>query len=98
VLFDDRWPGPLAWTADDDGWVHAATPMGTEHLRTGTVRTVRVGGVTLRDVPAAVARAPDIDVGDGLLPTRLFERVHVSNSLGYVILTPPDAAAAGCTD
>ena len=55
------------------------TMSGANEVRMATVRELRVGALTLRDVPAVVAyrdRSEPADV-DGLLPLHLFDRVTV---------------------
>lgn len=55
------------------------TMSGVTEVRTATLRELRVGALTLRDVPAVVTdrdRSEPADV-DGLLPLHLFDRVTV---------------------
>jgi predicted aspartyl protease len=53
------------------------TTSGTTDVRMATVRELRVGALTLRDVPAVVADrdGSEPDNVDGLLPLHLFDRV-----------------------
>jgi predicted aspartyl protease len=65
------------------------TTMGNLAMQTGRVDSLTVGSETLHNV---VAMSPAIDpgerIGDGLLPTMLFDTVYVSNREGFVVLNP----------
>ena len=64
------------------------TMSGQTDVRMATVRELRVGSLTLRDVPAVVAerdRSEPVEV-DGLLPLHLFDRVTVDGPGKRLIL------------
>jgi len=55
------------------------TPSGSTAVRLGLLRELRVGSLTLRDVPAAVAERDESEPSDidGLLPLHVFDRVTI---------------------
>jgi predicted aspartyl protease len=65
------------------------TTMGYSAMKTGLVGSLTVGSETLRNL---VATLPSIDpserIGDGLLPTALFDKVYVNNRACFVVLNP----------
>jgi hypothetical protein len=63
---------------------------GSAILRTGSVPRLRAGSVVLDRVPVAILREARARFGSaaGLLPGRLFRRLYVSNSGGYVVFEP----------
>jgi predicted aspartyl protease len=70
------------------------TTSGETEVRLARVRELRVGGVTLRDVPAVVAdrdRSEPAEI-DGLLPLHLFDRVTVDGPAKRITIekTPAD--------
>lgn len=70
------------------------TTSGETEVRLALVRELRVGGVTLRDVPAVVAdrdRSEPAEI-DGLLPLHLFDQVTVDGPAKRITLekTPAD--------
>jgi predicted aspartyl protease len=70
------------------------TTSGETEVRLARVRELRVGGTTLRDVPAALARRDRSEPAeiDGLLPLHLFDRVTFDGPQKRLILekTRPD--------
>jgi hypothetical protein len=66
---------------------------GSAILRTGALRLLRAGSVVLDRVPVSILRENGAGLGSagGLLPGRLFRRLLVSPSGGYVVFEPdPD--------
>lgn len=74
VLFDGR---ARLNTRDNGRMVELASADGRRSGRHVVVRELRVGGRTLRDIPAVALDREDVHPaeGDGLLPLHLFERV-----------------------
>jgi hypothetical protein len=69
--------------------VREVTTGGSVALRTGRIRTLAVGGERFHDVAAVLAATdPAEPIGDGLLPTMLFETLYVNNRGGFVVFNP----------
>ena len=86
VFFEGAQRLPIALTDR----VSARTNLGTTALRAGHLEALCVGPARLLDVPVAVqekgpANAPPVD---GLLPTRLFARVHFDGQRNEVRVEP----------
>lgn len=84
VLFardGDHWP--RQWS---DGDVTISGLTGTRRARYSRLRELRVGGLTLRNIPIVVVRRDDgeHEGADGLLPLHLFKRVTFRVSEGYL--------------
>lgn len=77
------------------GTVEVATMTGRHKAKLGTVPTLRVGHVELRDVPVVLAGEQRRDAA-GLLPLALFRAVYVEPREGWVILDPVPPAAGFC--
>jgi len=86
LLFGGARPLPVVTRAE----VRAQTHSGTAMLRAGRLDTLCVGPARLRDVPVAVddRRVAGPRREDGLLPTRLFARVHLDPRRRQVRLEP----------
>jgi hypothetical protein len=68
-----------------------ATNFGSQPASIGRLRMLRMGRVTLFDLPAALLENPairDAEGPDGLFPLRLLTSIYVNNKEGYVILNP----------
>jgi predicted aspartyl protease len=62
---------------------------GSSAMRSGRIDLLRVASRELRNLPVAlVATPPPQQIGDGLLPTALFESLYINNRQGFVILNP----------
>ncbi len=84
MLFFHRAPQrDVEW--EEDGL--AITNSGSQPVRMGIYRTLKVGRETLRDVPMAVLGRTERRE-DGLLPTHIFDAVYFNNRDGYVVLNP----------
>jgi predicted aspartyl protease len=69
--------------------VQEATTSGNVNLRTGHVRTLSIGSERLHDISVALSAAePAEPIGDGLLPTGLFQTLYVNNRDGFVVFNP----------
>jgi hypothetical protein len=69
--------------------VQETTSNGVTSLRTGKVHNLTVGSVQFHDLPVALyASDPKEPIGDGLLPTTLFQAMYVNNREGFVIFNP----------
>jgi predicted aspartyl protease len=65
------------------------TTAGQTALQIGRIHTLAVGQELLRDVLAAMPESdPAARIGDGLLPTSLFETLYVNNRDGFVVFNP----------
>jgi predicted aspartyl protease len=86
VLFEGERPLRLL----TPGRVAADTSGGRTWLRAGRLESLCVGNARLRDLPVAVQdrRPNDGRAEDGLLPTRLFARVHFDPRAKTVTLEP----------
>ena len=85
ILFEAADPLPIV----TDGGVRAETNAGTTWLRTGRLEALCVGRARLSGLPVAVLDRPAPARGeDGLLPTRLFARIHFDPRLKTVKLEP----------
>jgi hypothetical protein len=69
--------------------VQEATTSGNVNLRTGHVHTLSVGSEHFHDIAVALSAAePPEPIGDGLLPTTLFQALYVNNREGFVVFNP----------
>ncbi len=67
----------------------AVTPNGQSEVLKGTIRTLEVGNERLTDIPAIASLAqPTERVGDGMLPTSLFQALYVNNRESFVVFNP----------
>jgi hypothetical protein len=58
-------------------------------MQMGRVRLLSVGSLRFREVAALLlAFKPGVQMGDGLLPTKLFRAVYVNNQEGFVVFNP----------
>jgi predicted aspartyl protease len=65
------------------------TSAGQTSLQVGRIHTLTVGSELFRDVVATVpAVDPAERIGDGLLPTSLFETLYVNNLESFVVFNP----------
>jgi predicted aspartyl protease len=65
------------------------TSSGKVELHTSRVRVLTVGSQRLHDVTAALlAKEPGERIGDGILPTALFQALYINNRQGYVVFNP----------
>jgi predicted aspartyl protease len=65
------------------------TSCGQTGMRMGRIHTLAVGQELFRDVEAALPLAdPAERIGDGLLPTNLFETLYVNNRASFVVFNP----------
>jgi predicted aspartyl protease len=65
------------------------TSSGRVELKVGRVRALRIGSQQFHDLTVALAAAnPAERVGDGLLPTALFQSLYVNNREGFVVFNP----------
>jgi predicted aspartyl protease len=64
-----------------------ATSAGRKLVRTGRLRTLRLGATALEDLETVLVPAPE-RLEDGLLPARFFETLYVNGREAYVILNP----------
>ena len=65
------------------------TSSGKAELHTGRVRVLTVGSQRLHDVEAAlVANEPAERIGDGMLPTALFQALYINNQQSFVVFNP----------
>lgn len=85
ILFEGPRPLPLV----TGGRMAARTNAGATSVRTGRLEALCVGRARLGDLPVAVMDRPAPARGeDGLLPTRLFARIHFDPRLKTVKLEP----------
>ena len=67
----------------------ALTSGGEARLQVGRLRTLRAGAVQFREVTVALPSTdPVANIGDGLLPTAIFQAVYVDNEDGFVVFNP----------
>ena len=73
-----------------DARTTAHTNAGITHLRAGRLESLCAGPARLRDLTVAIQEraAGDARPEDGLLPTRLFARVHFDPRAKTVALEP----------
>jgi predicted aspartyl protease len=65
------------------------TTSGQVGMQVGRIGTLTVGSQQLHDLAAALpATDPREQIGDGLLPTSLFESVYFNNRQGFVVFNP----------
>jgi len=65
------------------------TSSGEVGLHVGRVHALTVGSQQLHEIAVALAStAPAEQIGDGLLPTALFQSLYVNNREGFVVLNP----------
>jgi predicted aspartyl protease len=87
VIFDDAAPPGRAG--------RLLTEAGSLAAGIARLRSLRVGGTRLRDVPVALvsdAAGRGERAEDGLLPTSLFRAVYFNHAGGYVIFNPGQGA------
>lgn len=69
--------------------VQETTSNGSTSLRLGKVRKLTVGSEQFHDVAVTLSAVDPIEpIGDGLLPTALFQTLYVNNRDGFVIFNP----------
>ncbi len=69
--------------------VREVTSSGNVELRTGRIRTLVVASQRFHEIAAVVSSADPVEpIGDGLLPTILFEALYVNNRDGFVVFNP----------
>jgi predicted aspartyl protease len=62
---------------------------GQMEMKAGRVRALTVGSIQFHDISALLpAIDPGVQMGDGLLPTKLFYAVYVNNREGFVVFNP----------
>jgi predicted aspartyl protease len=66
----------------------AATVNGHMDLKSGRIRTLKIGSQQFHDLVVAMPAAELPEIGDGLLPTTLFKSLYVNNHEGFVIFNP----------
>jgi len=96
VIFEDP-RGGLALTLPSGGAGMMLTEAGSLEVGLARLRSLRVGGTCLRDVPVALVRDPAgraARAEDGLLPTSLFRAVYFNHGGGYVIFNPKQGGRA----
>jgi predicted aspartyl protease len=77
----------LDLSAQERGW--EATSSGQVGLQVGRVQVLTVGSQQFRNISVALTTAePAERIGDGLLPTVLFETLYVNNRARYVVFNP----------
>jgi predicted aspartyl protease len=65
------------------------TISGHLRLEVGTINSLRVGSQRLKNLAAVLSNAEPVEpIGDGLLPTVLFQSLYVNNREGYVVFNP----------
>jgi predicted aspartyl protease len=65
------------------------TSAGQTALQMGRIHTLSVGQELLRDVVTTLPENdPGARIGDGLLPTSLFEAIYINNRDGFVVFNP----------
>jgi predicted aspartyl protease len=65
------------------------TSSGKVELHTSRVHVLTVGSQRLHDVTAALlAKEPAERIGDGMLPTALFQALYINNRQGFVVFNP----------
>jgi predicted aspartyl protease len=94
VLFTSALNDPaLDWDQNNEFLIQAKTDAGSQVVRQRRLRNFRIGGKTIDDLPVVIMEAKDEGewrIEDGLLPTRLFQRVYFNHRKNFVILD------AGC--
>jgi hypothetical protein len=94
VIFDDP-PGARALSLRAGGASLLQTEAGSGETRSARLRSLRVGGSRLEDVPVALLRGAAGGAArgeDGLLPTSLFRAIYFNHTGGYVIFNPKRGA------
>jgi hypothetical protein len=80
--------------AQQDGGVEL-TSGGRVATRTGRLGGLTVGGQRLRDLAVALPPVePGERIGDGMLPTSLFQEIYVNNRDAFVVFNPRDKAGS----
>ena len=78
----------LEWAAGVAEARQVRTDSGSRAVRQRRVRDLQLGPVKFTDLPVVVLAAEQARSEDGLLPTRLFERVYFNYRKGYLVLNP----------
>jgi predicted aspartyl protease len=92
VVFSDRLRNSGLHVAREALQVTIRTGSGSRRIEFGRIRAINIGGVRLYDL--AVGLTPESDgetrLEDGLLPTRLFQRIYISHGgkSAFVMLNP----------
>jgi hypothetical protein len=69
--------------------VQETTSSGSTSLRFGKVHKLTIGSEQFHDIPVALSTSdPAEAIGDGLLPTTLFQTLYVNNREGFVVFNP----------
>lgn len=76
---------PARKLVEVDQSIDLTSASGRERVKAGFIPRLRLGSLSLRDVPAAVSRQIDRRE-DALLPVRIFSSVYVDASRRFVIL------------
>ena len=96
VIFEDV-RGSLGPADSKGGAGRVLTEAGSLGAGLARLRSLRVGGTRLRDVPVALvsdAAGRESRAEDGLLPTSLFRAVYFNHAGGYVIFNPGQSTRA----
>jgi predicted aspartyl protease len=64
------------------------TSSGQIGLRSGRLHELAVGPEKFHDLPVALPAAELSNIGDGLLPTKLFTALYINSREGFVVLNP----------
>ena len=69
--------------------VQETTSSGSTNLRLGKVHKLTIGSQQLHDIAVALSPIdPAEPIGDGLLPTTLFDVLYINNREGFVVFNP----------
>ena len=69
--------------------VQETTSSGKTNLRVGRVHKLTVGSEQFHEIAVALSAAEPVEsIGDGLLPTTLFQALYVNNREGFVVFNP----------
>jgi hypothetical protein len=63
-------------------------------MKTGKVKSIRLGEATLRNLPVTLVQRTDALQGrteDGLLPGLLFDSIYFNHRDHYIVLNPGDS-------
>jgi predicted aspartyl protease len=74
--------------------VSLSSHTGSRFMKTGKVKSIRLGEETLRDLPVTLVQKKDALQGrteDGLLPGLLFDSIYFNHRDHYVVLNPGDS-------
>jgi hypothetical protein len=90
VMFEDPKLNSVLQLSRDHAPLSIRGALGSRPIKTGRIRSLRIGDELFRDLPVRLARAREIERRweNGLFPTSLLRVVYFNHEKAYVIVNP----------